>query len=56
MKRVLSTTTTSAVYTAAQQTADWGAPLGPGDILTVRIFQLSALVGRGAPKIVTLTF
>ena len=56
VKRVLSTTTTSAVYTAAQQTADWGAPLGPGDTLDIRIFQLSALVGRGAPKTVTLTF
>ena len=54
VKRVLSTTTTSAVYTAAQQTADWGAPLGPGDTLDIRIFQLSALVGRGAPKTVTL--
>ncbi len=56
VKRVLSATTTSAVYSAADQTADWGAPLGPGDSLTVRIFQLSALVGRGAPKTVTLTF
>jgi hypothetical protein len=54
VKRVLSTATTSAVYTAAQQTADWGAPLGPGDTLDIRIFQLSALVGRGAPKSVTL--
>ena len=58
VKRVLSVNTTSAVYIAAQQTADggWGAPLGPGDALTVRIHQLSALVGRGAPKTVTLTF
>ena len=56
VKRVLSTATTSAVYTAALQASDWGAPLGPGDSLTVRIFQLSALVGRGAPKTVTLTF
>lgn len=54
VKRVLSTTTTSALYTTAQQTADWGAPLGPGDTLDIRIFQLSALVGRGAPKTVTL--
>jgi hypothetical protein len=46
--------TTSAVYTAAHQTADWGAPLGPGDTLDIRIYQLSALVGRGAPKTVTL--
>jgi hypothetical protein len=53
--RTLSTTTTSVTYTAAQQTADWGAPLGPGDILDIRIFQLSALVGRGAPKTVTLS-
>ena len=56
VKRVLSATTTSAVYTAAQQTADWGAPLGPGDTLDIRIYQLSALVGRGASKTVTLTF
>ena len=56
VKRVLSVNTTSAVYTAAQQTADWGAPLAPGDTLDIRIFQLSALVGRGAPKTVTLTF
>ncbi|RBI67931.1 hypothetical protein DQW77_16895 [Roseovarius sp. TE539] len=56
VKRVLSTTTTSALYTTAQQTADWGAPLGPGDTLDIRIYQLSALVGRGAPKTVTLLF
>lgn len=56
VKRVLSTATTSAVYTAAAQTADWGALLGPGDTLDIRIYQLSALVGRGAPKNVTLTF
>jgi hypothetical protein len=56
VKRVLSATTTSAVYTAAAQTADRGAPLGPGDTLDIRIFQLSALVGRGAPKTVTLLF
>ena len=56
VKRVLSTATTGVVYTSAQQTADWGAPLGPGDMLDIRIYQLSALVGRGAPKTVTLTF
>ena len=54
VKRVLSSTVTSAVYTGAQQTADWGTPLAPGDTLTVRIYQLSALVGRGAPKTATL--
>jgi len=56
VKRLLSTAMNSAVYTAAQQTADWGAPLGPGDSLDIRIFQLSALVGRGAPKTVSLLF
>ncbi|MFC7705189.1 glycoside hydrolase TIM-barrel-like domain-containing protein [Plastorhodobacter daqingensis] len=56
VKRVLSTATTSAVYTAADQTADWGAPLSPGDTLDIRIFQLSTLVGRGAPKTATLLF
>ena len=56
IKRTLTTTTTSAMYTAAQQTADWGALLAPGDTLNIRIFQLSALIGRGAAKTVTLTF
>ncbi|MBK5932469.1 putative tail protein [Rhodovulum imhoffii] len=56
VKRPLSTATTSAIYTAAQQTADWGALLHAGDTLDIRIFQLSALVGRGAPKTVTLSF
>ena len=56
VKRTLAVAGTSVVYTAAQQSADWDAPLGPGDTLTVRIFQLSALFGRGAPKTLTLTF
>ena len=56
VKRVLSTATTSAVYTAAEQTADWGAPLGPGDSLTVRIAQLGQLFGAGAANLTTLWF
>jgi hypothetical protein len=56
VKRMLSAATTSVVYSAAQQTADWGTPLGPGDALDTRIFQLSVHVGRGAAKTVTLTF
>ncbi len=56
VKRTLTTTTTSALYTVMQQTTDWGAPLGPGQSLAIRIFQLSALIGRGAPRSVTLTF
>ena len=54
--RTLGTATTSVVYTSAQQTADWGSLLGPGDSLAIRIYQLSALVGRGTPKSVTLYF
>ena len=56
VKRTLSTATTSALYTAAQQTADWGAPLSPGAALTIRIVQLSQTYGRGAPQITTLFF
>jgi hypothetical protein len=56
VKRTLATAATSVTYAAAQQTADWGALLGPGDTLDVRIYQLSALVGHGAPKSVTLQF
>lgn len=54
VKRVLSATNTSALYTAALQNTDWGGLLAPGDTLTVRISQLSALIGRGAAKTVTL--
>jgi len=56
VKRSLTTATTSALYTAAEQTVDWGAPLGPGQSLEIRIYQLSALIGRGAAKSVTLVF
>jgi hypothetical protein len=56
VKRSLTTVTTTALYTAAQQTTDWGALLGPGQTLSIRIFQLSALIGRGAANSVTLTF
>ena len=56
VRRTLSATTTSAVYPSAQQVADWGRLLGPGDSLSLRIYQLSALLGRGAPRSVTLTF
>jgi hypothetical protein len=54
VRRTLATWTTSATYTAAQQLADRGALLGPGDTLDLRIFQLSAVVGRGAPATITL--
>lgn len=54
VKRTLTASTTSVLYTAAQQIADWGAPLGPGQSLSIRIYQLSALIGRGAGRPVTL--
>jgi hypothetical protein len=56
VKRTLATGTTSVVYTAAQQTADWGAPLAPPASLDIVIYQLSTTYGRGAPKAVTLFF
>ena len=56
IKRTLTATTTSALYPAAQQIADWGVLLGPGNSLQLRIYQLSAVIGRGAARSVTLTF
>ena len=56
VKRTLTSATNSVLYTGAQQTADWGAPLGPGQTIAIQIYQLSALIGRGAAKSVTLTF
>lgn len=42
--RTLTVTTPSAVYTAAQQTTDFGSPR---TVLYVRIYQMSEAVGRG---------
>lgn len=56
IKRSLTAAATSVVYTAAQQTADWGAPLGPGDTLDVRVAQISAVVARGPAPVETLYF
>ena len=56
VKRTLISSTTSVLYTAAQQTADWGALLGPGQTLAIRIYQLSNRLGRGDPATVTLQF
>ena len=56
VKRTLTSSTTSVLYTAAEQTADWGGPLGPGQTLALRIFQLSNRLGRGTPAAVTLQF
>jgi hypothetical protein len=54
LKRTLTSTTTTALYSSAAQTVDFGALLGPGQSFTVRIYQLSARLGRGTPAIVTL--
>lgn len=44
--RTLETSTTSVIYTAAQQAADGFAG---GDPIFVRVYQISATVGRGTP-------
>jgi hypothetical protein len=54
LKRTLSSGTTSVLYSAAAQIADFGAALTAGQSFTVRIFQVSARLGRGTPAIVTL--
>jgi hypothetical protein len=54
VKRTLTSNASSVTYGAAQQTADWGAELAPGDSLTIRICQLSARVGRGTAITTTL--
>lgn len=56
VKRTLTSSTTSVLYTAAQQATDWGAPLGSGQTLALRIYQLSNRLGRGTPATVTLQF
>ncbi len=45
VKRTIESTSPSAIYTAAQQTADFGAPQST---ISVRVHQLSATYGRGA--------
>jgi hypothetical protein len=43
--RTLATLSTSVTYTHAEQEADYGSPLP--DSLSVRVYQMSAVVGRG---------
>ena len=49
--RTLSSTMPSATYTAAQQTTDFGAPQSS---VLVKVYQLSATVGRGWPATATI--
>ncbi|MFV0410439.1 MAG: hypothetical protein ACK5LJ_12325, partial [Paracoccus sp. (in: a-proteobacteria)] len=54
VRRSLEASTTSVTYRSADQVADFGALLGPGDSLTIRIYQLSARIGRGTARTTTL--
>jgi hypothetical protein len=54
--RTLTASTSCATYTAAQQLADFGALLGPGDSLRLRIAQICQAFGLGAAAITTLWF
>jgi hypothetical protein len=49
--RTLSSTTPSLTYTAAEQTADFGAPQSSLDL---RVYQTSQVFGRGSPHAITL--
>ena len=55
VKRTLTAGTATVTYSAADQVADWGAALAPGAALTIRVAQLSPLLGRGTPAEATLT-
>jgi hypothetical protein len=55
--REVTATSPAVIYTAAQQTADWGTPLWIGDEpLSIRIYQRSETFGRGIPAAADLTF
>ncbi|WIY52466.1 glycoside hydrolase TIM-barrel-like domain-containing protein [Devosia sp. YIM 151766] len=54
--RTLSSASPSVVYTGAEQSSDWGAPLGTGAALDIVIYQFSPAYGRGSPFITTLHF
>ena len=47
VKRTLTATTPAATYTAAEQTADFGAPQSS---ISLRLYQLSATRGRGTAR------
>lgn len=46
VKRVLNSTGPAVVYAAAEQVIDFGTPRSA---YSVRVYQMSAVVGRGAP-------
>ena len=49
--RTLTATSSTVTYTAAQQTTDFGSPQSS---VTVRVYQRSAVIGRGFPGIATI--
>jgi hypothetical protein len=51
VRRVLQTTATQVLYPSADEIADFGVPL---TAITVRVAQMSTLVGRGYPAEATL--
>ena len=51
LKRTLATTSPAVTYTAAEQTADFGAPQSS---VAVRVYQLSSASVRGTPRAATL--
>jgi len=52
VKRTISTTEPSAAYTAADQTADFGSTQAT---LYLKIYQISAIIGRGYPLTQSIT-
>jgi len=51
VKRTLTTTSPTVTYSAAQQVTDFGAAQSS---VTVRVYQLSAVVGRGYPAVASI--
>lgn len=51
VKRTLSVATNAALYTAAQQTADFGSVQSS---VSVKVFQTNATYGRGTPRAATI--
>jgi hypothetical protein len=54
--RTFATTAPAVTYTAAEQTADWGAPIVAPASLSLRIYQKSVTFGRGVALGRTLSF
>ncbi len=49
--RTIAATSPTVAYTAAEQTADFGSPQAA---VAVKVYQISAAVGRGRPVTATL--